>query len=63
MEDEDGALLEGEPPEGSLELVAVVDGQNRRSLGMPVDMQDPNIGRPATATPGLGVALVGQDPM
>ncbi len=28
MEDEDGALLERQPPEGALELVAVVDAQN-----------------------------------
>ena len=27
MEDEDGALLDGEPPEGPFEQVAVVHGQ------------------------------------
>ena len=33
VEHEDGALLEGEPPEGAVELVAVVDGQEIAGLG------------------------------
>ena len=31
--------------------------------GLLVERQDPDVRRPATATPGLGVALVGQDPV
>ena len=63
MEDEHGALLERQPPEGALELVAVVDGQDLAGVGRALDGQDADLGRPATATPGLGVALVGQDPV
>ena len=32
VEDEHGPLLEGQPPEGSLELVAIVDGQDLARL-------------------------------
>ena len=63
VEDEHGPLLEGESPEGSLELVAVVDGQDLSGVLSILDGQEPDIRRPTTATPGLGVALVGQDPM
>ena len=63
MEDEDSALLERQPPEGPLELVAIVDGQDPRRLRPALEMQDADVRRPTTATPGLGVALVGQDPM
>jgi hypothetical protein len=63
VEDEHGALLEGEPPEGALEFVVVVDGHVLARLGRLLDGQDADVDRPATATPGLGVALVGQDPM
>ena len=63
MEDEDRSLLDGEPPEGPLELVAIVDGQDVAGLARPVGVQDPDRGRPLTATPGRGVALMGQDPV
>ncbi len=64
MEDEDGALLERQPPEGPLELVAIVDGEDSPAApSRSSRWQDPDVRRPATATPGLGVALVGQDPM
>src|SRR6478672_1848055 len=63
VEDEHGPLLEGEPPEGPLELVAVVDGQDARRLGRSVDREKPKFGRPTRLTPGLGVALVDQDPV
>jgi hypothetical protein len=33
MKDEHGQLLEGQPPNGSFELVAIVDGQDSRGLG------------------------------
>jgi hypothetical protein len=61
VEDEDRSLLEGEPPEAPLELVAVVDGQDSGRLRLYVDVEDPKVGGPSTAAPGLGVALVGQD--
>ena len=63
MEDQHGALLDGQPPEGTLELVSVVDG---RVLVGPVhglDLQEPDPFRPLPATPGLGVAGIGQDPV
>jgi len=63
MEDEDRALLEGQPPEGALELVAVVDSEELARLGRLLDRKDADVRRPATVAPGLGVALVGQDPM
>ena len=61
MEDQDGALLEGEPPEGSLELVAIVDRQEVVAAIRVLSRQDPDRLRPSTAAPGLGVAGVGQD--
>ena len=64
MEDEDGALLEGQPPEGALELVAVVDGEDARAARRLVDRTGVRMSADQRrATPGLGVALVGQDPM
>jgi hypothetical protein len=33
VEDEHGPLLERQPPEGSLQLVAIVDQQDAASLG------------------------------
>ena len=33
MEDEHGPLLERQPPEGSFELVAIVDGQDAGGFG------------------------------
>ena len=35
VEDEHGPLLERQPPEGSLELVAIVDGQDPGGLAGP----------------------------
>jgi hypothetical protein len=61
MEDEYGPLLEREPPEGSVELVAVVDSQDSVGLNRSVDREKPDVRRPPRAAPGLGVALVGQD--
>ena len=54
---------ERQPPEGTLELVAVLDCQDARRLGRSVDREQPDVGGPARATPGLGVALVGQNPV
>ncbi len=63
VEDEDGPLLDREPPEGPVELIAVVDGGDLARLPLTGHGQESDLGRPATATPGLGVALVGQDPV
>ncbi len=61
VEDQDGALLDGEPPEGSLEQVAVVHGQVFVRAGRARDGKDPRALGPSLATPGLGVARVGED--
>jgi len=63
VEYEDRSLLDGEPSEGSFELVAVVDGQVRVGPVHGLDREEPDAFRPASATPGLGVAGVGQDPV
>jgi len=63
VENEHGSLLERQPPEGSFELVAIVDGQDVVRLTRSVDREETDVGRPPGATPGLGVALIGQDPM
>jgi hypothetical protein len=63
MKDKDGALLERQSPEGPLELVAIVDGQDFGRLGLTVHRQHPNLGLHAAPTPGLGVALMRQDPV
>jgi hypothetical protein len=59
--DQDGALLEGEPPEGPLEQVAIVDGQVVVGAVRPRGRQDPHALGPPRATSGLGVAGVGED--
>ena len=61
MEDQDGALLDGEPPEGPLEQVAVVHGQVVVGAVRARDGKDPRALGPPLATPGLGVARVGED--
>ena len=63
VKDEDGALLEREPAKGALELVAVVNGQDVGRLGLAGHRQQPNVCLHAAPTPGLGVALVRQDPV
>ena len=63
MEDEYGALLEREPPEGTIELVAVVNGQQVRRLCLAVKRQRTDVCMHATCTPGLGVALAGENPV
>ena len=63
MEHQHGALLEGQPPEGPLELVTIVDGERLVGAVRALDGDDPDLGRPTPATPGLGVAGVGQDPL
>jgi len=60
MEDENRPLLERESPEGALELVAVVDGQDSLGLDRSVDRQKANVARPASATPRPGAALDGR---
>jgi hypothetical protein len=63
VEDQDGALLDGETPKGALELVPLL---NVQVLVRPVHGlggKEPDAVRPAPATPGLGVAGVGQDPV
>jgi hypothetical protein len=63
VENEDRALLDGEPSEGAFELVAMVHGQVLVGAGRWLDGQEPDAFRPLPATPGLGVAGVGQNPM
>ena len=47
VEDQDGALLDGEPSEGALELVAVFDGQVLVGPVHGLDGQEPDLLRPA----------------
>jgi hypothetical protein len=63
VEDQDGALLDGETPKGALELVPVLNVQVlvRPAHGLGGKEQDAL--RPAPATPGLGVAGIGEDPV
>ena len=61
VEDEDGALLNGEPPEGPLEQVAVIHGQVVVGAVRARDGKDPRGLGPPLATPGLGIARVGED--
>ena len=61
MEDEDGPLLHGEPPEGALEQIAVIHGQVFVGAGLAGDGEDPQALVPPPPTPGLGVAGVGED--
>lgn len=63
VEYKDSALLERQPPEGPLQLVAIDDGQDAGRLSRLLDPKDADVRRPPRATPGLGVALVGQDSM
>ena len=63
VEHKNRPLLEGEPPEGPLELVAVVDGQDVGRLDLAAHRQHPDLDLHASPAPGLGVALVGQDPV
>ena len=63
VKDENGALLERQPPEGPLELVAVIDGQDVGRLCLAVHRQHPDLRAHAAPTPGLSVALMRQDPV
>ena len=63
VEDKDRALLDGEPPESTLELISVVDCLVFVGPVHRLDRREPDSIRPARATPGLGVARVCQDPV
>ena len=63
MKDENGALLDSQPPEGAVELIAIVDGQEVGRLGLTVHWQHADVCAHAAPTPGLGVALMRQDPV
>jgi hypothetical protein len=51
VKDEDRALLDGEPSEGTLELVSIVDSHVIVGPVHRLDRQEPNSLRPARATP------------
>ena len=61
VEGENGALLDGEPPEGPFEQVTVVNGQVLVRAVRVRDGKDPQALGPSRATPGLGVARSGED--
>jgi hypothetical protein len=63
VKDEYGPLLERQPAKGTIELIAVVDGQDLGRIVVPLQWQDANLGTHAPSTPGLGIALVREDPM
>lgn len=55
--DEDCALLERQPPEGSFDGIALDDGVVTDRLELGVPWQHPNLCMHASRTPGLGIAL------
>lgn len=61
MKDKHRPLLERQPPEGTVELVTVVDGQNVGRFDAAVHAQHTHLGPHPSVTPGLGVALVSED--
>jgi hypothetical protein len=63
MEDEYRSLLERKPAKGALQLVAVVNRQDADRLGLSGERQHPDLCAHPIATPGLGVALVREDPV
>src|SRR4051812_1777554 len=63
MEDENRPLLDRQPPEGALQLVAVFDCEELARLRQFLDPTDTDVDGPATVAPRLCVALVDQDPM
>ena len=63
VEDEDGALLRRKSPEAAVQLVAVVDRQELVGGGRCVRLEQDDISREVSATSGLGVAGVDEDPM
>src|SRR4029079_1462431 len=63
MEDQDGALFDGEPPECALEQVASFNGQVLVGSVLGLGGEKADSLRPAPATPGLVVAGVRQDPV
>src|SRR5687768_7271423 len=52
-EHEHRALVDGQPPERSVELVAIVDGRDLTRLPLTGGGEEPDRSRPATAPPGL----------
>jgi hypothetical protein len=63
VEHEYRSLLEGEPAEGSVELIPVVHSQDAVRIGTTGHLKESNLCREATRPPALGVALVGQNPV
>jgi len=63
VENEDGALLDGEPSEGSIELIAIVHSERVVEPVHGLGGYESDACGPARAMPGLGIAGVGQDPM
>jgi hypothetical protein len=61
VEDQDGALSNGEPLEGAFEQIAIVHGQVVVGAVRALDGKDPRAPGPSLAAPGLGVARVGED--
>jgi hypothetical protein len=43
VEHEDGSLLQRQPPEGALELVAIVDAEKTAELHRPVDRKEADL--------------------
>ena len=63
VEDQHGALLDGEPPEGAVELNSMFNGLVLVSPVHGLDGEPLDPLGPARATPGLGVAGIGEDPV
>ena len=56
VEDEHRPLLRRQAPEAAVQLVSVVDGQDLVEGSRRARLEQDDVGFPAPATPGLGVA-------
>ena len=63
MQDEDRPLIDREPAERPLQLVAVGDGGAAVRGRWPIHGQDPDVGRPLASPLRFVVAGVDEDPM
>jgi hypothetical protein len=60
MEHEYRPVFDGQPLEGSVERVAIDNGDQPIGSRRSVDGKDPDVGRPCPTAPGLGVAGVNE---
>ncbi len=63
MEDENRALLRWKSPEAAVQLVAVVDRQERVGVGRSIRLEQHDIGREVPSASRFGIAGVDEDAM